>query len=178
MRGDCRLCELPDGRRLAYAQWGDLLGMPVFYCHGFPGSRLEAHLGDAAARRLGIRLIAPDRPGFGESTLQPHRRLSDWPDDLIALADSLELDRFHLLGVSGGGPYALACGQLIGARIALDSFVVGRSTGTMLNIPNWWSEATIPLAFMVLLAQCLVEGLRLLRGDFEEEERPPTEGEP
>ena len=68
-----------------------------------------------------------------------------------------------------------------GARIALDSFLVGRSTGTMLNIPNWWSEATIPLAFLVLLVQCLAEGLRLLRGEHDEEgddEAPGTESEP
>ena len=48
-----------------------------------------------------------------------------------------------------------------GGWIALDSFVRGRSTGTMLNIPNWWSEAAVPLGFTVLCLQSVVELIRL-----------------
>lgn len=125
MPDNCQLCSLPDGRQLAYALWGDPRGVPVVYCHGFPGSRLEARLGDAAARQLGIRLIAPDRPGFGASSPSPGRRLSDWPTDLGCLADTLGLDRFHLLGLSGGGPYAIACGQHLAARIPRLAIVCG-----------------------------------------------------
>lgn len=110
-------CRLADGRVMSFAQYGDPGGVAVMYCHGFPGSRYEAALGDAAARRLGIRLIAADRPGFGHSTLRPGRRFTDWPADLAALADSLGIARFHLLGVSGGGPYALACAQQLATRI-------------------------------------------------------------
>lgn len=120
-----RHCELPDGRRLAYAEWGRHDGRPVLYCHGFPGSRLEAGLADTAAGELGIRLIAPDRPGFGASTHQPRRRLSHWPDDLAFLADTLDLPRFDLLGVSGGGPYALAAGQHLSERIGRIALVCG-----------------------------------------------------
>ncbi len=109
MPSEQRFCSLADGRRLAYAEWGAPEGVPVLYCHGFPGSRLEARLGDAAARRIGVRLIAPDRPGFGASDPLPERGLRDWPGDLASVADRLGLERFHLLGVSGGGPYALAC---------------------------------------------------------------------
>lgn len=125
MPADPLYCRLPDGRRLAYAEWGEPQGTPVFYCHGFPGSRLEARLGDAPARGLGVRLITPDRPGFGASSLCEGRRLSDWPGDLAALADALGIERFDLLGVSGGAPYALACGQQIAARVRQIAIVCG-----------------------------------------------------
>lgn len=114
-----------DGRRIAYAEWGDAAGTPVVYCHGFPGSRLEARLADAPARALGIRLIAPDRPGFGHSSFVPGRRLADWPRDLVALADHLALARLHVIGVSGGAPYAMASGQQLGDRISRLALVCG-----------------------------------------------------
>ena len=100
---------LPDGRRLAYAEYGDPEGIPAIYCHGFPGSRLEARLFDSAASRHKLRVIAPDRNGLGRSDPYPGRRLLDWASDVDALADRLEIDQFFLIGVSGGGPYALAC---------------------------------------------------------------------
>jgi pimeloyl-ACP methyl ester carboxylesterase len=111
------LLELPHGRRLAWAEYGTPQGRPVLYCHGYPGSRLEAQLAADAAGRLGLRLIAPDRPGLGASDPRPQRTLTDWPDDIAALADHLGIGRFHLVGVSGGGPYALACAQRLGERL-------------------------------------------------------------
>lgn len=125
MAVDPQFCTLADGRRLAYAEWGRPGGLPVLYCHGFPGSRLEARLADAVARQLGIRLISPDRPGFGASEPRLGRRLRDWPGDLAALADHLGLARFHLLGVSGGGPYALACAEALRDRLLGVSIVCG-----------------------------------------------------
>lgn len=114
-----------DGRRIAYAEWGDAAGNPVIYCHGFPGSRLEARLADAPARALGIRLIAPDRPGFGRSSFLPGRNVHDWPQDLAALADALALPRFDLIGVSGGAPYAIAGALALHARIGRIVLVAG-----------------------------------------------------
>jgi pimeloyl-ACP methyl ester carboxylesterase len=111
-------CVLPDGRRLAYAVYGARDGRPVFYCHGFPGSRLEARLAEEVAAALGIALIAPDRPGFGQSDPLAGRALLDWPADLAALADHLAIERFHLVGVSGGGPYALAAAARLPQRLA------------------------------------------------------------
>jgi pimeloyl-ACP methyl ester carboxylesterase len=104
-----RTVRLPDGRRLGYAEWGDPGGRPLLYFHGWPGSRVEGRLGDEAARAKGIRLIALDRPGMGLSDYQPRRRLVDWPDDVLEVAAALGLDRFAVLGISGGGPYAAAC---------------------------------------------------------------------
>lgn len=114
-----------DGRRIAYAEWGDPQGIPVMYCHGFPGSRLEARLADAAAHAIGIRLIAADRPGFGGSTLLAGRRFADWPTDLAALADALAIPRFHLIGVSGGAPYAIASGLALADRVIRIALVCG-----------------------------------------------------
>ena len=108
---------LPDGRRLAYAEYGDPTGRPVMLFHGAPGSRLGWGLFTGCPFREGVRLIAPDRPGYGGS--EAHRRSSfgDWPDDISVLADSLRLDKFAVVGVSSGGPYALACGWKIPDRL-------------------------------------------------------------
>jgi len=116
-----------DGRTLAYAEYGDPRGSPILYFHGFPGSRLEARAGHEGAARLGIRLIAPDRPGFGQSDFAPDRTLLDWPQDVGDLADALGLDRFVVLGVSGGGPYAAACAARIPERLTAVGIVSGLS---------------------------------------------------
>ncbi len=112
-----RTLRLPDGRRLGYAEFGDPHGWSVLYFHGFPGSRLEARLADAAANRQGVRLLAIDRPGYGLSDSLPKRSLLDWPKDVALFADALGLAQFSLLGVSGGGPFALACAAVLPGRI-------------------------------------------------------------
>lgn len=107
------LLPLADGRLLSYAEYGRADGLPLVYCHGFPGSRLEAQLAAPLAERLGVRLIAPDRPGFGFSSPLPGRRFGDWPADLAQLLKALQIETFSLLGVSGGAPYALAAATLL-----------------------------------------------------------------
>jgi pimeloyl-ACP methyl ester carboxylesterase len=116
---------LLDGRRLGYSEFGAPRGRPILYCHGFPGSRLDGRLAHDEALRLGVRMIAPDRPGYGLSDFQPNRRIADWPRDLAALADHLELNRFALLGISGGAPYAIACAGAIPERITAIGIVCG-----------------------------------------------------
>ncbi|VUC33772.1 unnamed protein product [Clonostachys rosea] len=104
------ILTLPDERAICYAIYGDQNApSTVFYHHGLPGCHLEARLYHDAAKRHNIRLVSMDRPGLGRSTFQPNRRLLDWPPDLLALADHLRVDRFVVLRVSGGGPYALVC---------------------------------------------------------------------
>lgn len=119
--------RLPDGRQLGYAWFGAPDGKVVLYCHGFPACRLEAALADATARRLGVRILAPDRPGFGASDPQPGRVLTDWPADVAALCDGLGVSRFAVLGVSGGAPYACACAALLGDRVSALALVGGLS---------------------------------------------------
>jgi len=100
--------SLPDGRTLAYETYGDPDGDPVLFCHGTPGSRLLGRLLDTPASDAGVHLLAPDRPGMGQSTDAP-QTLADWPADVGVLFDRLGIDDVGVLGFSGGGPFALAC---------------------------------------------------------------------
>jgi pimeloyl-ACP methyl ester carboxylesterase len=108
--------KLKDGRSLAYEQYGDLKGKPVFFFHGTPGSRFFRPP-DEITMKLGARLITVDRPGYGESSFQPKRKMLDWPKDIVQLADFLKLEKFHLAGHSGGGPYVLACTHELRERV-------------------------------------------------------------
>lgn len=117
--------HLNDGRRLGFITCGDEEGLPVFYCHGFPGSRLEVLLADDIATRLCIRLIGVDRPGYGLSDPQALRSLTSWASDIVRLADILHINRFHILGVSGGGPYAAACAYMLPFRLLSVGIVCG-----------------------------------------------------
>jgi pimeloyl-ACP methyl ester carboxylesterase len=117
--------RLDDGRALAYTEYGDPKGRSILYFHGSPSSRLEAGLLEPTAMSLNVRVIAPDRPGFGGSEFKPGRKLEDWPEDVIELADALELDRFAILGVSGGGPYVAVCALKIPQRLSAAGIVSG-----------------------------------------------------
>ena len=112
-----RSVTLPDGRELAYEEYGDPGGEPVLSFHGGLSSRLDAAPAHQAALDLGVRLLSPDRPGIGRSTYQPGRRLLDWPADVAALTDALGIDRFAVMGWSCGGPYAAVCGARMTDRI-------------------------------------------------------------
>ncbi|KAJ2894248.1 putative alpha beta hydrolase protein [Zalerion maritima] len=124
------LLTLPDGRNLAYAIYGVPLEtegtVPTFFFHGYPGTHHEAQLLHESAKRRCVSLIAPTRPGMGHSTSQPKRQLLDWPSDVMSLADHLDIARFAAIGVSGGGPYVLACWQAIPrARLVAATIVCG-----------------------------------------------------
>ncbi len=108
--------RLPDGRTLAYAEWGDLLGRPIFLFHGMPGSRLFFP-DPQAATEGGVRAITVDRPGMGGSDPQPGHVVADWPADVVELAGALGLDRFGVVGWSAGTPYVFACAALIPERL-------------------------------------------------------------
>jgi pimeloyl-ACP methyl ester carboxylesterase len=122
---DPRSVVLPDGRRLAYAEYGMADGRPLLYFHGLPGSRIEARLLHEAAAHLGLRLIAVDRPGIGGSDYLVGRRISDWPDDVKALTDALGCEHIAILAISGGAPYALACAAKIPERLTAVTIVGG-----------------------------------------------------
>jgi pimeloyl-ACP methyl ester carboxylesterase len=122
---DSHVMALADGRDLGWLELGDARGFPVLYFHGTPGSRLQLSFGDAPLRAAGIRLVACDRPGYGLSTFQDDRRLVDWPGDVVQLADHLGLDRFSVMGVSGGGPHAAVCAALLAGRVQSAAIVSG-----------------------------------------------------
>lgn len=122
---DSQQIQLSDGRTLGYAEYGDLEGKPLFYLHGWPSSRLRPNVYDDIAKKLHIRIISPDRPGYGLSDFKHDRTLLDYPDDLIELANHLKLKKFAVMGVSGGGPYAAVCAYKISERITKTGIVVG-----------------------------------------------------
>jgi pimeloyl-ACP methyl ester carboxylesterase len=153
---------LSGGRKLAYAEFGTADGIPVFYFHGSPSSRLEPLLvGDDVFRRLGLRVICPDRPGMGGSDFQPGRRITDWPADVTALADALGLDRFAVLGNSGGGPYVAACAALIPARLRSAVIVSG---GWRMDWPEAQAGLPVPNRVMLFLARRAPFLLQLMLG--------------
>ena len=120
-----KFIELSNGGRLAYEEEGDPNGKPVLFCHGWPASRLQGAGFGIEARELGLRILAPDRPGIGLSTAQPGRRLLDWPPLVAEMMDQLGVGRFSILGVSGGGPYTLATAWALRDRVRAAVVVSG-----------------------------------------------------
>ncbi|MFP7299583.1 alpha/beta fold hydrolase [Neobacillus niacini] len=111
------LVPLSDGRKLAVIEYGDKQGHPVMFFHGTPGSRLLFLEDDEISKALGIRLISMDRPGFGLSDPKPNRTLLDWAEDVNEAADYLKIDKFSIIGVSGGGAFAAACAYKLAPRL-------------------------------------------------------------
>lgn len=159
--------SLPEARDLAFAEYGDRGGVPVFAFHGTPGSRLQLAPADAAAREAGVRLIVPDRPGYGHSGFVKRRRLADWPSDVIAVADHLVIRRFAVLGVSGGGPHALACAASGSGRVLAAAVVSSPSpdpvgagqVNSARRLPGW--AVAVP-GVLRLMASLLVAMTRRL----------------
>lgn len=116
---------LANATTVALSEYGDRDGVPVFFCHGWPSSRTMAELADDAARDLGVRIISPDRPGIRDSPFQANRRLIDWPPFLNEIADRLGIERYRILGISGGAPYAYASGWMTPERVEKIAVVSG-----------------------------------------------------
>jgi pimeloyl-ACP methyl ester carboxylesterase len=153
--------RLPDGRTLAYAEYGAPDGKPVFYFHGLPGSRLDLALLDGKdLEKAGVRMLACDRPGMGASDFQPGRAFSHWPADMAAFADRLGLAKFAVLGVSGGGGYVSACARLIPDRLSAAVIISGaghmdspeaRAGLPLMGWLLWWLAArSLPLTVLLL----------------------------
>jgi pimeloyl-ACP methyl ester carboxylesterase len=141
---------LPDGRRLCYAEYGDPCGQPVFVFHGNPGSRLSWGLYPGSPFLSGVRLIAPDRSGYGYTDFHKNA-LEYWPDDMAELANHLKIDKFAVFGPSGGGPFALVCAWKISDRIT--SAGLFSSVGP--NVPEAAEGAIKSLRFLWKLANPL-----------------------
>jgi pimeloyl-ACP methyl ester carboxylesterase len=112
--------ELGDGRRLHFYDTGaDDAGdrLAVFWHHGTPNIGAPPAPLFPAADRLGIRWVSYDRPGYGGSTPDPGRDVASAAACTASVADTLGIDRFAVVGHSGGGPHALACGALLPERV-------------------------------------------------------------
>ena len=120
-----RVVQLENGGHIAINEYGDLAGEPVFFCHGWPSSRTMGVLTEDAARDLGLRIISPDRPGVNESAFQKERKLIDWPVVLKELADKLNIQKFRMLAISGGAPYAYASAWALPGKVQAIAVVSG-----------------------------------------------------
>lgn len=132
----------PDGRTLAYAQWGDPDGSPIFSLHGTPGCRLNRHPDNAKVAATGARVITYDRPGYGASDRQRGRIVNDCVADVTALADELGFDEFAVTGGSGGGPHCLAVAAGLPDRITRAACIVGVAPYDALG--DQWVEGMDP----------------------------------
>ncbi len=140
--------QFQDGRTLGYAEYGNADGKVLFYFHGHPSSRIEARFLAKQSVRAGIRLIGMDRPGMGLSSYVAGRSISDWPTDVERLADKLHIDRFSVVGFSGGGPYALACAQRIPERLITCGIIsgVGHTSPFLSFLSMWLPWLLLPMS--------------------------------
>jgi pimeloyl-ACP methyl ester carboxylesterase len=158
---------LPDGRKLGFAEYGDPNGAPIVEFHGLPGGRFYG-LEEPALWHAGARSITVERPGFGLSDPHPGRVLNDWPTDVAAFADALAIERFSVLGVSAGAPYALVTGLGLPGRVAGVGLACGlgpafdhpeyderlpETIRALMPLARTDREATIPLVHEFLGAQ-------------------------
>jgi pimeloyl-ACP methyl ester carboxylesterase len=105
-------------RRLSFAEYGSTRGPAIVWMHGTPGARRQIPLeARAYAEQQGLRIVGVDRPGIGSSTPHLYPDILDWTHDLEIMLDTLGIDTLRLIGLSGGGPYALAAGVAMPARV-------------------------------------------------------------
>lgn len=158
---DFRL-RLPDGRVMAYRIYGVRSGKPVYFFHGFPGSRIQAELVHDQAVAAGVELVAFDRPGFGASDSARATSVESIVSDVFNLSEALGHRRFAALGVSCGGPHALATAKLLSERVAAVGLLAGIGPmdrpellagqlpllRVMFRLARWWPGLIAPLLAM------------------------------
>jgi pimeloyl-ACP methyl ester carboxylesterase len=151
----------PSARKIGYAFYGSTnpTDPVVFMFHGLPGSRLTGRGWDSICRDAHIRLIALDRPGYGlSSPAPPGWKVVDWAADVLAVADALAVQRFSVLGGSGGGPYALACAAAIpGERLKCATVVCG--IGPVESLTGWRLGGVVPWVLGAAARGVMLPGL-------------------
>ena len=135
-----------DGSVIAVEVAGEQGGTPVLLCHGLADSRLSVRLFTPAARELGLRLVAPDRPGIGGTDSRRLPRLADWAEDAALVLDALAVESAAVLGISAGGPFAAACAARLPGRIRSLTLVAA------LGPPGWPVRGMAPGQRMALQA--------------------------
>lgn len=141
IRANKTVC-LPDGRLLGYDECGAGEGVPVLVFPDVLSSRvgLAGSDQDAVAARLGVRLLAVDRPGIGASNPRADRTVLDWPVDVLAFADALNISRFGVLGVGAASAYVGACALRIPHRVWAAGIVAGTAPPDLMT-PSLWPRA-------------------------------------
>jgi pimeloyl-ACP methyl ester carboxylesterase len=186
MEARTRTLELPGDRQLCLAAGGDPGGYPVIGLHGEPGCRHNRWPDDGVYAAAGVLYVTTDRAGYGQSTRQAGRQVADEAADVLAVADALGLERFGVIGSSGGGPYALACAALLSGRVeraaclsglapfgdqglAADAWLAGMNPGAVREVE--WAQAGETVLLRELadqqrqIAEQLSGGLAALFGD-------------
>ncbi len=138
---------LPDGRLLGYAEFGVPSGRPMLWFHGTPGAKEQIHPETRElARAHEIRLVAVERPGIGESTAHLYGAVIEFARDIEVLADALGIDRFSAVGLSGGGPYVLACAHELPERITAGAVLGGAAPSVGPDAPPGGAVSLTPYA--------------------------------
>lgn len=132
--------QLPDGRNVSLAEYGDPSGRPVLHLHGAACCRFEAEPFEASAKDRGVRIFSLDRPGVGRSTEHPGRTIVGYGEDVGAVANALGLKQFAVSGFSNGGMYAFAAAYVLGDRV---SMVAPINATTPIACPE--AKAVLPL---------------------------------
>jgi pimeloyl-ACP methyl ester carboxylesterase len=144
------LLSLDDGRTVCWREFGAADGQPVIALHGTPGSRLKYSAAHDTARVLGLRLLSLDRWGYGSTSSHPNPSLGTYGAEIAQFADRLGLDRFSVVGVSGGGPFAVAVAAILGQRVRRLALVapVGQLAGSQpvrdMRAFHWSSFRMLP----------------------------------
>ena len=157
---DSQTLTLPDGRTLGFAEYGSPTGFPLLCFHGLPGSRIDWPDWDKLGKKLDIRILGLDRPGFGLSTFQPNRTVLDWPADVKYFTNHLSLRNHRIIGGSGGGPYILACAKAlprsellgVGMIACVGPWEAGNKGMSLVGRAVWTALALWPSAIGKLMA--------------------------
>jgi pimeloyl-ACP methyl ester carboxylesterase len=149
---DSQVALASDGRTLTFAEWGDPDGFPVFFLHGTPNSRFARHYDESKYVEAGARVITYDRSGYGGSDRHRGRRVVDCVGDVAAIADTLGIDRFAVMGASGGGPHALAVAARLPERVTRAACNVGPAPFDVADFD--WFEGMDPLTSRSSSGRC------------------------
>ena len=154
---------LPDGRSLGFAEYGDRTGRTVLYFTGGNSSRYEGQWFQEAARRHQIRLIVPDRPGFGLSGFQAQRTFADWADDVRHLLQYLDVDACAVFGLSGGSPHVIAACLGLPEFVTRAAIVSGVAPPEM---PKRFKGMWLPVRLLFFCSRYLPRAARFLLGQM------------
>jgi len=117
------LIRLYDGRNLEYREYGDPEGVPLIFLHSMVHSRKVFNPFSDCIERLGVRVISPERPGYGRSEMQLKRSIGEFAKDVAQLADHLGIERFYMAGEMDGSSYVLACAHHLPERVIAASVI-------------------------------------------------------
>lgn len=157
---------LSDGRTLSYGEFGHPGATPLLYFHGYPTNRIEYEViaEVVASAGIDVRVVVLDRPGYGSSAFKPGRTLLDWPQDVAEAAEQLGIDDFAVLGVSGGGPYALVCASQMPDRVTRLGLVVAAGPADAPGMSDSLILRTVPRLGLIRRIQFGMMGVGLKKG--------------